>query len=48
MTSWSDNPRNFTKQYEKHIFPSLIYKECQNICLPAGVSEENASEDGKQ
>ena len=41
-TSWSDNPRKNTNQYEKFIFPKLIFKECHKICIPEGVAESDA------
>ena len=46
-TSWSDNPRNNTSQYEKFIFPKLIFKECNKICIPEGVTDTDASSTAK-
>ena len=44
MSTWKDNPRNYTKQYEKAIFPSLVFEECNKWWIPAETKVEDASE----
>ena len=41
MSSWRDNPKNFTKEYEKAIFPTLVFDECNKWWVPEGTKSNH-------
>ena len=41
MSNWRDNPKNFTKDYEKAIFPKLVFEECNKWWVPASTEAKD-------
>ena len=39
MSNWRDNPRNYVKEYEKAVFPKLVFEECNKWWIPEGTKE---------
>ena len=43
MSGWSENPYNRLKTFEKTIMPSLVFEECQKLCVPANTDASKVS-----